>query len=182
MAGISGFNDFAMKNNTYLRENYKICSTIKNTHSGALIKIQHLQSGEKRLLKAIPKYHLKTNGAELEIISEVNAMLKLDHPCICKIYEFFQDSSNYYLITERFLGNDLVSRVISRKEHSETLCSNYIAQICSCLNNLKERNIIHRHITPNNFIFNDTTGDGVLKLVNFRLSVVLAPGISTSLN
>jgi len=34
------------------------------------------------------------------MFSEMNLLKNLDHPHIVKLYELYQDSNNYYLITE----------------------------------------------------------------------------------
>lgn len=34
------------------------------------------------------------------MFSEVNTLKELDHPNIVKLHELFQDTKNYYLITE----------------------------------------------------------------------------------
>ena len=114
-----------MRTSSYLNEFYKMGSVIKNSPAHIMRKIQHLESGEKRLLKVIPKHRIQSS--EHELLSEVSAMLRLDHPCICKLYDFFQDYSNYYVITERFLGEHLLPKINSTKNYSEAILCDYYA-------------------------------------------------------
>jgi len=44
---------------------------------------------------------------------EINILKKLDHPNIIKLYEIFEDSSRYYLITELCKGGELFDEIIS---------------------------------------------------------------------
>jgi calcium-dependent protein kinase len=34
------------------------------------------------------------------LLGEINILKKLDHPNILKLYEFFQDTKRYFLVTE----------------------------------------------------------------------------------
>ena len=59
--------------------------------------VKHKQSGEIRTLKKIPKdSYSKTENPEIEF----SILRSLDHPNIMRVYEHFQDSYFYYLITE----------------------------------------------------------------------------------
>jgi calcium-dependent protein kinase len=40
------------------------------------------------------------NEEKEKMFAEVNILRKLDHPNIVRLYELFEDSKNYYLITE----------------------------------------------------------------------------------
>ncbi len=40
------------------------------------------------------------NEEEKKLFSELYILKNLDHPHIVKLFELFQDSDNYYLITE----------------------------------------------------------------------------------
>ena len=54
-----------------------------------------------RALKIIDKS--KINGSDSEndtIKNEINVLKKIDHPNIMKIYEFYEDKENFYIIAE----------------------------------------------------------------------------------
>ena len=167
-------SDFQMRSPSYLNESYKTGSIIKNSPTHIMRKIQHLESGEKRLLKIIPKNRIEL--CERDLLSEVSVMLKLDHPCICRLCEFFQDYSNFYVITERLLGGDLLYKIASMRKHSEAICATYMQQIFSSLQELEEKRIIHRHIRPNAFIFGNMNNNETLIMVDFRYCKQLADG------
>jgi calcium-dependent protein kinase len=53
-----------------------------------------------RALKIIKKSRYKTN-AEIKMIKNEIAIMKLvDHPNIVKLFEFFEDDENFFIITE----------------------------------------------------------------------------------
>ena len=50
---------------------------------------------------------------------EINILKKLDHPNIIKLYEIFEDSNRYYLVTELCKGGELFDEIISQGTFSE---------------------------------------------------------------
>ena len=54
-----------------------------------------------RAMKTIKKKALPIEDKK-RLFNEMKILRKLDHPNIIKLYELFQDSENYYLITEYF--------------------------------------------------------------------------------
>ena len=99
MEKVSHLHHFELKSDTYFHENYKIGSNFNVHRVNIIKKVIHLESGEKRLAKIIPLYRVQTAALAEELYSEVNNMRIIDHPYICKLYEYFQDRSNYYIIT-----------------------------------------------------------------------------------
>lgn len=54
-----------------------------------------------------------------EFINEIEILKQLDHPNILKIFEFYEDSKNYYLITEFVNGCDLLTEINDADSISE---------------------------------------------------------------
>lgn len=49
------------------------------------------------------------------MLNEIDILKQLDHPNIVKIYEFYQDKSNFYLITEFIEGGELFDKITKIK-------------------------------------------------------------------
>ena len=50
-------------------------------------------------MKVISRGKMRKMDEEI-LLNEINIMKFLDHPNIIKIYEFFHNKNNYYLLTE----------------------------------------------------------------------------------
>ena len=50
-------------------------------------------------MKIINKKYLDENDRH-KLLSEISILKQMDHPNILKLYEFFQDSKRYFLVTE----------------------------------------------------------------------------------
>ena len=53
------------------------------------------------------------------LINEIDILKQLDHPNIVKIYEFYQDKLNFYLITEYIEGGELFDKISQVKHFGE---------------------------------------------------------------
>ena len=63
------------------------------------------------------------------IKEEVSFLTKLDHPNIVKIYEYFEDDKNVYLVTECCRGGELFDRIIENEFFSEKVAARIFKQI-----------------------------------------------------
>eukprot|EP00831_Metopus_contortus_P032224 TRINITY_DN26087_c0_g1_i2.p1 TRINITY_DN26087_c0_g1~~TRINITY_DN26087_c0_g1_i2.p1 ORF type:complete len:128 (-),score=45.45 TRINITY_DN26087_c0_g1_i2:96-479(-) len=88
-------------------------------------------SKELRAMKKIEKNDLDVS--ESEILAEIDILKNMDHPNIIKLYEFYQDKSSYYLITEYCSGGELFDRIVKQDYFSETKAAGIMKQIISAV-------------------------------------------------
>jgi calcium-dependent protein kinase len=50
---------------------------------------------------------------------EITILQKLDHPNVLKLFEYFEDEKNVYLVTEACRGGELFDRIIENEFFSE---------------------------------------------------------------
>jgi len=80
--------------------NYEVLEMIGSGGYGEVKKVRHKQLEVIRALKIIKKSRYKS-AAELKLIKNEIAIMKVvDHPNIVKLFEFFEDDENMYIITE----------------------------------------------------------------------------------
>ena len=48
---------------------------------------------------------------ESMMMKEIDILKRLDHPHIIKMYEFYKDSKNYYIVTELVEGGELFDKL-----------------------------------------------------------------------
>lgn len=53
------------------------------------------------------------------MINEINILKNLDHPNILKLYEYFEDSKRFYIVTDHIKGGELFDEIIMRGKFSE---------------------------------------------------------------
>ena len=77
----------------------KICE-IGRTHYSTVFKAQNKLNNEFRALKEIPKENIENSDDTKNIVISVGMLRGLEHPNLIKLYEFYEDEKNYYIINE----------------------------------------------------------------------------------
>ncbi len=118
---------------------------------GQVTKMRHLVSGEIRACKIIPKQNIMIQFTEDDIINEIEILKSLAHINIIKIYEFFIDEKNYYIITEYLEQGDLFSK-LDELNLDEFNISAIIKQILQAVNYLNSKQILHGDLKLENIL------------------------------
>ena len=109
-------------------------------------------------------------------------LARLDHPNLPKVSDFFSSGDRDYLVMDYVPGDDLRTLMLKAKHQSKFLKESEVRkwanQLADALIYLhtQEPPILHRDIKPSNL---KLTPSGLLKLVDFGLVKVLAPGEMT---
>ena len=80
--------------------------------------------------------------------SELNVLMKADHPNLMKVHEIREDDNHYYIISELLKGGELYDRIVQLKCFTEKECANIVWQVLRGLNYMHKNNIAHRDIKP----------------------------------
>lgn len=127
----------------------------------------HRASGDKRVAKIISKSSLPQEVIESKsVFAEVDIMKELDHPNLPRIYESFEDESNFYIVLEFCKGGDLFDKIIELHKFEEAGAAKIMSQIFSGINYLHSKGIVHRDIKPENILL-DKKDSLSLKIIDF---------------
>ena len=170
-------SDFVIEKQGKLKDTYHIEYKLGNGAYGSVRRIIHRLTGEVRAVKTIHKTNLQANNEYAAFYNEVSALRALDHPNILKLYEYYQDDKNYYLITEFCSGGELFDRITNNGSFSEATAANYMKQILSVISYCHDRHIIHRDLKPENLLLDSTEEDANLKVIDFGTSQFFTPGV-----
>ena len=114
-------------------------------------------------MKIIPKDNLRPGFTDKDIRREINIMKNLDHPHVIKIYEFYKDENNYYLINEYCTEGDLSEKMAQLNYLPEPIVKILMAQIFSAVWYLNSRGIIHGDLKLGNILVDSYLDDGTIK-------------------
>eukprot|EP00392_Amoebophrya_sp_AT5.2_P001388 g1390.t1 len=172
--------EFIRKHSTRLIEQYTFSSELGSGGFANVFLVTHTLTGQLRAAKRIHKSTLKNNWEMLE--NEVKAMMDLDHPHICKLYEYFVEDEYVYLILEYLRGPDLFEHMMNvftnedRKpparfsEYEAAVLMRHMLKAVFCCHS---SNIIHRDIKPENFMFANKDAENStpdLRMIDLGLS------------
>ena len=133
-------------------EIYKIIKKLGNGTFGQVFEIKHKKTGILRAMKVIPKNNARPGFTDKDIIHEIMIMKNLDHPHVIKLYEFYIDDYNYYLINEFCSEGDLSDKMYKLKSLPEPIVKILMAQIFNAVLYLNNRGIIHGDLKLENIL------------------------------
>ena len=128
LANIS--KDIKIKNlitliNSKPEDNYKIVSKLGKGSFGSVYKVKHKISGEIRAMKIIKNTSVddKVGVENAKFLKEIQVLKELDHPNIIKIFEYYVDNKNHYIITELLTGGpeNILVQKIDKKENQDEI-------------------------------------------------------------
>lgn len=94
-------------------------------------------------------------------------IMKIKHPNLMEIYDVMDDGINCNCLCEFVFGNNLDKIVYTKMGVDPKTAEKWMVQLCKGVEELHNRNIIHRDITPNNVMVDF---EGNIKLIDFNIS------------
>ena len=167
-----------------LRGRYRIRRIIGQGGMGSIYLADDLRlEGRQCALKEVE--HDRTLSPDMlreardQFLREATVLARLDHPNLPKVSDFFSIGSHDYLVMDYIPGKDLRTMMLEARQNGtfipETDVLNWAGQLADALVYLHSQDspILHRDIKPSNL---KVTPSGLLKLVDFGLVKLLAPG------
>ncbi len=158
--------------NKIFHERYKIIEHIGG--DGALgdtyLAIDLNFPGER---KCVVKHLVPQNSAPEAVAiakrlfqSEAECLSRLgEHECIPRLYSYFEEEGQFYLVEEFIEGNNLDSEFQSGKKWGEEETFNFLQELLEILTVVHQEETIHRDIKPANIMRRER--DGKLVLIDF---------------
>ncbi|HEY9076137.1 MAG TPA: serine/threonine-protein kinase [Anaerolineaceae bacterium] len=173
-----------LKAGEVLRGRYKIRRIIGQGGMGSIYLADDTRlEGRQCALKEVE--HDRSLSQEMareareQFLREATVLARLDHPNLPKVSDFFSIGSRDYLVMDFVPGKDLRTLMLEARQDGEFLSEadvlSWSSQLSDALIYLhsQEPPILHRDIKPSNL---KLTPSGLLKLVDFGLVKLLAPG------
>ncbi|HEX9018548.1 MAG TPA: serine/threonine-protein kinase, partial [Anaerolineaceae bacterium] len=120
--------------------------------------------------------------AREQFLREATVLARLDHPNLPKVSDYFSIGNRDYLVMDFVPGKDLRALMLEARNAgtflNEADVLNWASQLSDALTYLHSQDppILHRDIKPSNL---KLTPSGMVKLVDFGLVKLLAPGEMT---
>lgn len=158
---------------------YEVLEVIGKGGYGEVKKVKHKELDVVRALKVIKKSRYKSPQELKMIKNEINIMKVVDHPNIVKLYEFFEDDENFYIIQEFCSGGQLFEAILKKKTFSENEAADIMTQLLSAIAHCHQRKIVHRDVKPENLLIDKMDHVDqeklIVKVIDFGISTHITP-------
>ncbi|KAL3536445.1 hypothetical protein ACH5RR_004906 [Cinchona calisaya] len=136
---------------------------------------RHRVHGTEVAIKEIVTARLNTKLQD-SLKSEIVILKKINHPNIIRLHDMIEDSGKIYIILEYCRGGDLSVYVQQRQGRiPEAIAKHFMQQLASGLKVLRENNLIHRDLKPQNLLLFTNDDKSILKIADFGFARSLQP-------
>ena len=154
----------------YIRE-----KTLGKGSYGTVYLVKHKHLHRYFAMKVIRKMK-KNKSDEESLINEINILKKMDHPNILKITDFYNQKSEYNIITEYCQEGELFNEIKAYAPFNETITGYYMKQILQAVCYCHSMNIVHRDLKPENILIVKRMKNGChpIKIIDFGTAKVFS--------
>lgn len=147
-----GSNDVRKKIEDY---SYGLKDMIGRGFSSVVYRGTNDKTKEKVAIKVIDIRQIQGRPEKKMLEGEIEALKKLNHPCILKCHDIFSTANNCYIITEFCNEGDLENLLKKREKLSEEEALPIIREFIMGFINIAESGFLHRDLKPANILLKD---------------------------
>eukprot|EP01080_Neovahlkampfia_damariscottae_P006188 gene6188-10195_t len=151
-------------------ENYEIIKRLTKSSDATIFQVKRKTDNMELVMKKLEIEDMQFNNS----LKEVVLLMKLHHPFICEIIDFFVDSTAdeedeffTFSIIMPMYKSDLYQYIKKNPNLSEKEIERIIVDICYGIQYIHNEHVIHRDLKPQNIFLTD---DLKVKIADFGLS------------
>ncbi|KAG8376953.1 hypothetical protein BUALT_Bualt09G0117700 [Buddleja alternifolia] len=128
---------------------------------------RHRVHGTEVAIKEIAMARLNSKLQD-SLKSEIFILKRINHPNIIRLHDMIEESGKMYIVLEYCRGGDLSMYIQQRQGRiPEETAKHFMQQLAEGLKILRENNLIHRDLKPQNLLLSTNGDDCILKIADF---------------
>uniref|UniRef100_A0A5B7ANB7 Putative serine/threonine-protein kinase ATG1 n=1 Tax=Davidia involucrata TaxID=16924 RepID=A0A5B7ANB7_DAVIN len=136
---------------------------------------RHRVHGTEVAIKEIATGRLSKKLQE-SLMSEIVILKQIIHPNIIRLHDIIEEPGKIHLVLEYCRGGDLSMYIQQRQGRvPEAKAKHFMKQLAAGLQILRENNLIHRDLKPQNLLLSTSDDNSVLKIADFGFARSLQP-------
>ncbi|MBN1550772.1 protein kinase [bacterium] len=144
-------------------DQFEVLHIIGQGSQGTVYLVKDTQNGNRLALKLLSPFHASSSSL-IRFQREFQAVSKLNHPGIVRVYQYGEYEHLPYLTMEYIQGSDL--RTYLRTRNDLSITCRLMSEIANALTHIHANHLIHRDLKPSNIL---VTLDGHPKITDFGL-------------
>jgi tRNA A-37 threonylcarbamoyl transferase component Bud32 len=164
-----------------LNDTYRVDGLIAEGGMGRVYEARHVRLGRMTAVKIL--HRALVTDAELvrRFRREAEIAGAIDHPNVVQILDMHTTADGVpYIVAERLVGEDLGQRLDRDGRLSIADTAHILRQACSVLTAVHARGVVHRDLKPNNLFLVGEPAHPTVKLIDFGIAKLHAPGDATA--
>ena len=145
---------------------YDLFNCIGQGSFASVYRGEHRATRRVVAVKAIVRAKLNRKLLE-NLEAEISILQSIDHPNVMRLHEVQTTERHHYLMLEYCPGGDLMQVIRQRGAQSEAQTRVYLIQLAHGLHHMRQRNLIHRDLKPQNLLLSAPGPTGILKIGDF---------------
>ncbi|GMI69749.1 autophagy-related protein 1c [Hibiscus trionum] len=135
---------------------------------------RHRVHGTEVAIKEIVMGRLNKKLQE-SLMSEIFILKRINHPNIIGLHDIIEVPGKIHLVLEFCKGGDLSMYVTRLGSVPEATAKHFMQQLAAGLQVLRDNNLIHRDLKPQNLLLTTNDSNAVLKIADFGFARSLQP-------
>ena len=149
--------NFIVQRTKNISEAYEKLQFLGQGAFGSVYKVVRKNSGTREIIRALKEISKKSMNvseeSKEEIKNEIEVLKNIDHPNIMKIFEFFEDENNIYLVNEFCGGGDVAGMNDKYGLFPEFFLKYVMFQVFLAISFLHSNKVVHGDIKRENIAF-----------------------------
>lgn len=121
---------------------------------------------ERVAIKCVDKKKLSRSDLKA-VFREAKLLQKIKHKHVIRLYDFYDESLNFFIVTELLEGGELFDRIVTKEQYNEKDAATVVEIIATALAYCHDHGVVHRDIKPENLLLVSKNDDTSLKLADF---------------
>lgn len=96
-----------------------------------------------------------------------------DCPNIIRLYDFFEEPRDFYLVMETMTGGELFDRIVQKSYYNEKEARTTCRILLDAVDYCHHRRVAHRDLKPENLLLRSATDDSSIKIADFGFARVV---------
>jgi len=129
-------------------------------------RANHRASQQYYAMKCVIRAKL-TQEDDDALQDEVAILKQFDHVHIIKLYDFFVEPENYYLVLEEMSGGELFDRIVKKSFYTEGCARDLCRFLLEAMKYCHDHKVAHRDLKPENLLLQNSSDDSNIKIADF---------------
>ncbi len=129
--------------NQTVHDRYQFGKVLGEGGFGVVKECISVADGSRVAIKIINRSKLDADD-EASIFQEAQILQHLNHANIVKMFDFYEEPSNFYMVLECIEGGELFDRIVKKTVYTEKEARDLVVILLNAIKYMHDRNIVHR--------------------------------------